>query len=936
MNAIAPDNAAQALLEQRCRFVQALCQDRSAADVASDASQALLDVLLCLRPLEEREIIASLAGWQRRLTPPGILVVVETLFEGVDRSLLRTALQQRFRNVSTFHQRPLTGSAFFTSRHASTRILPLAEPVRAAALYAVHIASNADIPALSGSFLETDGIATAPELARGMSVSASLPETGRTPDIHARRNAVALLERCVELDGALFQQHALNTRLRQQFDDAPVPSADGFVLPRARHAWMLAEDRSATLGFYDHRVDDAVLHEADAGAAFLDRHDLLGTQPDIAGAIAALNAIAGGTARPAPTVSVIVPVFGQLGYTLNCLDSLLRHDARRAFEIILVDDASPDQSGDLLMEVKAIRLIRQAENGGFIASCNAGATAAHGALIVFLNNDTRVVSGWLDALVDSFAIFPNAGLIGSKMLYPDGSLQEAGGIVWRDASCWNFGRNDDPNRPQYCYARQVDYVSGCSIMLKAALFHDLGGFDAAFMPAYCEDADLALRVRKAGHEVWYQPRSRVVHYEGRTSGTDLACGVKAYQRINGRKLFLRWRDSLASHGTNGEAAFWRRERQVSKRALVIDASAPTPSEDAGSVTAVATMQLFQSLGYKVHFVPQDNFLFQEGPCTDLMRIGIDVAYAPYESDMDSYLRRYGRSFDAIFVFRVTVLETILNLLRKYAPQAPILFHTMDLHFLRMERQAQQDGDASAMAEAVAMKLRELRLIQRVDCTITHSTFEAALLEEAAPGAPTMVWPFMFDFHGTEAGFDARRDICFLGGYRHAPNVDAVVFFATEVLPLIHLRRPDVRFIIAGANPTPEVLALAGPQVVVTGKIGDLREVFDQVKVFACSLRIGAGTKGKVSTAMAYGLPIVSTSCGAEGMELRDGADVLLADTPDAFAAACLRLYGDRGLWQALSDQGQALVQERHSRAMGRRVLDAAIETAWRHRLELDG
>jgi glycosyltransferase involved in cell wall biosynthesis len=113
-------------------------------------------------------------------------------------------------------------------------------------------------------------------------------------------------------------------------------------------------------------------------------------------------------------------------------------------------------------------------------------------------------------------------------------------------------------------------------------------------------------------------------------------------------------------------------------------------------------------------------------------------------------------------------------------------------------------------------------------------------------------------------------------------------------------------------------------------------VFDQVKVFACSLRIGAGTKGKVSTAMAYGLPIVSTSCGAEGMELRDGADVLLADTPDAFAAACLRLYGDRGLWQALSDQGQALVQERHSRAMGRRVLDAAIETAWRHRLELDG
>jgi glycosyltransferase involved in cell wall biosynthesis len=231
-----------------------------------------------------------------------------------------------------------------------------------------------------------------------------------------------------------------------------------------------------------------------------------------------------------------------------------------------------------------------------------------------------------------------------------------------------------------------------------------------------------------------------------------------------------------------------------------------------------------------------------------------------------------------------------------------------------------------------MKDHELNLISRVDCTITHSTYERDLLHEALPDAPVVVWPFMFEFHGTSVGFAERRDFVFLGGYRHAPNVDAVEFFARDVLPLIRAELPDARFIIAGANPSPEVLALAGPNVVVTGGIDDLRTVFDTTRVFACSLRIGAGTKGKVSTAMAYGLPVVSTNCGAEGMDLIDGEEVLLADSARDFAAACVRVYRDATLWNVMSQAGMRLVQEKHSLAMGRRVLGEAIEAGWRHRL----
>ena len=748
-----------------------------------------------------------------------------------------------------------------------------------------------------------------------------------------RAKQVALVERILELDAQLLAGARDIAKLKARLDDVPDAHVAA-TMPTSRHTWKRAADRHAELGPYDRRVDDGVLAEADRGAAFMARHSLQSDKPDFNLAVMALNERHPSPPPDTPLVTIVIPVFGQLAHSLSCLDSLWSHKARSVFETILVDDASPDGSASHLAHLTHARVVRQERNQGFIASCNTGAGLARGAFVVFLNNDTRVVDGWLDALVDSFTLFPNAGLVGSKLFYPDGRLQESGCIIWRDASCWNDGRDGDPNHPRHCHARQVDYVSGCSIMLPTALFRTLGGFDAHFAPAYCEDADLALRVREAGREVWFQPQSRIIHDEGVTSGTSTEHGTKSYQLVNGRKLFLRWRNRLTAHRPNGQAPLLERERHVRMRALVIDANLPTPEQDAGSVTASLTLGLFQQLGYQVHFVPQDNFLFQDGPASALMRAGVAVAYAPYDPDLETYLRRHGRDFDVVMVFRVTVLEQVIGLVRKLAAQAPILFHTMDLHHLRLEREAMQSGDAGLLAGAAALKQRELDLVRAADCTITHSTFERDLLSADAPEAPVLVWPFMFPLHGTQAGFAARRDFCFLGGYGHTPNVDAVMFFVRDVLPLIQRHLPDARFIIAGANPTDAVKALAGPNVIVTGQIADLGAMFDRVRVFACSLRVGAGTKGKISAAMSYGVPVVSTRCGAEGMDLRHGQDVLLADGAAAFAEACLRLHGDSVLWQALSENGQEMVRTRHSLEAGLALLGTAIETAHGHHLGL--
>jgi GT2 family glycosyltransferase len=636
-----------------------------------------------------------------------------------------------------------------------------------------------------------------------------------------------------------------------------------------------------------------------------------------------------------PDVSIVIPIYGQLGYTLNCLHSLFSHQSRFSAEIIIVDDCSPDESGTFLAAVNGIRHHRQPVNGGFIKSCNTGAAMARGRYLIMLNNDTRVVEGWLDALVDSFELFPKAGLVGSKLFYADGSLQEAGSIIWRNGSCWNYGRNDDPNRPEYSHARRADYISGCSICISDQLWKTLGGFDPLFTPAYCEDADLCLRVVAAGYEVWMQPQSRIVHYEGKTSGTDTSKGVKAYQVTNTRKLYLRWRKRLEHHRRVPEAPYFERERDVRRRILVIDALVPTPDQDAGSVQTALALKVCTDAGYKTHFVAQDNWLFREGYTTALQKEGIECAYAPYDIAFTSYIRRYGRFFDVVLVYRFDVLEKIIDDIRTCAPDACLLFHLADLHYLRHQREAELAGNVEGLAEADIIKQRELALVSASDCTITHSTLEAEVLAAEVPAAPVVTWPLMYEVFGTKVPFEERRDICFLGGYRHTPNVDAVKHFVTATLPLIRAIDPSIRLLIAGSNAPQEIRELAGVGIEVLGLVEDLRDLFDRARVFVCPLRYGAGAKGKVMSALSYGLPIVSTTIGIEGAGLVEGEHVLVADTPAAFAATCLQLYNDRLLWNRLSQAGQTLLEKDFSLEMGRRVFDTVISVANNRRMKID-
>lgn len=629
-----------------------------------------------------------------------------------------------------------------------------------------------------------------------------------------------------------------------------------------------------------------------------------------------------------PLVSIIIPVYGKYAYTYRCLKSLRCHSSGYSFEVIVINDCSTDETSRELPKFGGLRFENNSENLGFIRSCNKGAQLALGKLLVFLNNDTVIRAGWLDELVNTFNIIPGAGLAGSKLIYPDGRLQEAGGIIWRDGSGWNYGRLGDPNQPEYNYLREADYCSGASVMVPKELFDKLDGFDEYFAPAYGEDSDLAFRVRQAGYKVLYQPLSQLIHYEGITSGKDTGAGIKAHQVENAKKLYARWQGVLANHGAPGIDPELEKDRPATGRVLVLDHCTPTPDQDAGSVTVVNIMRIMQSLGFKVSFIPEDNFLFIDPYTSDLQRIGIECFYAPYAVSVEQHLKQYGQFYDAVIFFRVTVAERNLVAVQKYCPNAKLLFHTSDLHHLREMREAELKKSEHLLAEAKKTKQRELDLIRKVDATIVHSSTEKDLLEQELAGENAAQKIFLFswaiDIPGAKSGFGKRDGIIFIGGFQHLPNVDAVIYFAKEIFPLIRNKLPNSKFLVVGSRAPQEVRDLAGNGIEVLGFVEDLQPMLDRCRLSVIPLRYGAGIKGKIGTCLSHGLPCVSTSIGIEGMDFQSEEGVLVGDTPEAFAAEAVRLYDNRDLWENLSKAGLQYVIRNYSLESGKQIFKAML------------
>ena len=627
-----------------------------------------------------------------------------------------------------------------------------------------------------------------------------------------------------------------------------------------------------------------------------------------------------------PEVSVIVPVHNQFAHTYKCLRSIHEALPTRSFEIIIVDDCSDDETVlAALVFAGGVRIVRNAANLGFVRTCNAGAAIARGKYLFFLNNDTLVKSGWLDELVQTFEQVPNVGIAGSKLLFEDGRLQEAGGIIWRLGDGWNWGRGRDPADPAFCFLRDADWVSGAALMIEQSLFQELGGFDELYAPAYYEDTDLAFRVRALGRRVVMQPASEIVHLEGVSAGTDTSGpGMKRFQVINHAKFYGRWKDTLIAHRLNGQQAELEAERSVRRRAYFIDDSVPTPDQDAGSNAALEHMLALMELGYKVTFLPADNMAKIDPYTGRLQKLGIECLYHPFWSSVEEVFRKAAVKPDLVYLHRYANATKYATMVRRYFPGCRIVYNVADLHFLRMERQAAIEPGSFSATQLAQQRDAEMAAMRSVDCVIVHSSAEARLLEEADASLNVEVVPWTVRPRPAERPFEGRSGAAFVAHFGHPPNLDAVYYLISDVLPWLRKRVPDCMTYVVGSHMPEPLRTVEVPGLTPLGFVPVLSDILHKVRCTIVPLRYGAGIKGKVLESFAHGLPCVMSEVAAEGLELPEQLAWLVARTPAEFAERVGRVHKDAAFNRKLSEAGLAYIESRFGAAVVKQAVGAAV------------
>ncbi|MES2876031.1 MAG: glycosyltransferase [Patescibacteria group bacterium] len=617
-----------------------------------------------------------------------------------------------------------------------------------------------------------------------------------------------------------------------------------------------------------------------------------------------------------PVVSIVIPAFNKIEMTTSCLESLtkLSYD-ELPFQVILVDNGSTDNTSSM-RSIEGLTYVKNEENLGFVGGCNSALPHINGEYTVFLNNDAEVADNWLSALYETINQDQSVGIVGSKIIYPNGTLQEAGGVVFTDGTGLNYGKFDSAESYQYEYRREVDYCSGASIIIRTALLNEMGGFDTLYHPAYYEDTDLCFKVRDKGLKVIYQPHSVIYHIEGGTAGTNPNSGYKKFQEINRDKFLRRWDKTLKSSHVKPDRAYAGRDRSGDKLALIIEESLPSPDKDSGSVRMMAVIKSLQSLGYKVTFWPNDLKATQPY-ASNMQEMGVEVVYG--NVDFLQFAKNYAHFYDVVMMSRPEVCARYINVCRSLFTKAKLIYDTVDLHYVRLARQAEiETANAEALLEQSKWyKILETGLMERTDATIVVSPIEVEILKEdeikANIGIVSNIHTINDDAY--TVGYSKREGIVFVGNYAHLPNRDSVIWLDQEIMPEILKRNSGLTLHIVGANmPDDLKRKIQGKNTMIHGFLSDeaLAALLKRTRLFVAPLRYGAGVKGKVGQAIEFGIPTVTTPVAAEGMFVSDGHNGMVAETAEQFAQKVIDLYENKKLWETIQMNEKDIVLDHFS------------------------
>jgi glycosyltransferase involved in cell wall biosynthesis len=274
--------------------------------------------------------------------------------------------------------------------------------------------------------------------------------------------------------------------------------------------------------------------------------------------------------------------------------------------------------------------------------------------------------------------------------------------------------------------------------------------------------------------------------------------------------------------------------------------------------------------------------------------------------------------------RPYVAPRYLHMVRRLAPATRIVYDSVDLHYVRERRQAELAGQTDFR---IADSFREIEhgIMRAVDVTAVVTEEERVEIERSIDGVEVVVIPNANPIAERPSAPDGRTGLLFVGGFEHTPNIDAAQWLVEAIMPRVWRELGDVPVAIVGADPPPEVLALESSDVLILGWVKDIDPLIESARINVAPLRFGAGMKGKVSQSLAVGLPVVTTSIGAEGLGAEDGRDLLSADDADGFAERVVSLYRDDARWTRLSVAGQSLAEQVCSPALLRERLRGLLD-----------
>ncbi len=628
-----------------------------------------------------------------------------------------------------------------------------------------------------------------------------------------------------------------------------------------------------------------------------------------------------------PKISIILILYNRAELTLSCLYSLLRNNFK-SIEVVIVDNHSTDQTHELLERIQGAKMILNSENLHFLLACNQASKIAQGDYLLFLNNDAQILGDSLTAALNTIQSSPNIGAVGGKLILPDGSLQEAGSIIWQDGSCLGYGRGDSPSSPQYMYRRMVDYCSGAFLLTPRNLFLELGGFDEDYKPAYYEETDYCVRLQKLGKQIVYEPNVTVLHYEfASSSNTHSSHHATTLMEKNQQQLIDKHQDWFAKQyppDLKNVLYACTHTRTQPKRLLMIDDRVPHPYLGSGYTRSHKILSIIEQSEYSVTFYPTD-LSYQEN-WTDIysdIPQTVEVMRGYGLLQLEDFLKERPDYYDIVWVSRPHNMEHINYIISQtnILKNTKIIYDAEALYCLREFEQKRLQGEELSTIKMKESIEKELKLAQNCAQIISVSPQEKQRFITHGYHNVTILGHSLA-VHPTPNTFEQRRDILFVGSVyqMESPNADSILWLCEEIFPKIQQQLGKaVKLLIAGNNTVTalqqQVLNLNNPGIEMLGRVEDLTPLYNQARLFIAPTRFAAGIPHKVHEATAYGLPVVTTALIASQLGWQSGQDLLVANTTQAFTQECVKLYQDSQLWGNLRTAALQQIQVECSPAL---------------------